>query len=35
MVDALQTLSIVFTAFIVASVNAFIVVYIMTRGDRK
>lgn len=34
MVDALQTLSIIFTAFIVASVNALIVVYIMTRGDR-
>jgi hypothetical protein len=35
MADAIQTLSIVFTAFIIASLNAFIVVWIMTRGDRK
>lgn len=34
MVDAIETLSIVFTAFIVASLNAFIVVWIMTRGDK-
>lgn len=35
MVDAIETLSIIFTAFIVASLNAFIVVWIMTRGDKK
>lgn len=34
MADAVQTLSIVFTAFIVASLNAFIVVWIMTRNDK-
>jgi hypothetical protein len=34
MVDAIQTLTIFFVAFIVASLNALIVVYIMTRGDR-
>ena len=35
MVDAVETLSIIFVAFIIASLNAFIVVWIMTRGDRK
>ena len=34
MVDAIQTLTIFFVAFIVASFNALIVVYIMTRRDR-
>lgn len=32
--DALQTLTIVFTAFIIASLNAFIIVWVMTRGDK-
>lgn len=34
MVDAIETLSIIFVAFIVASLNAFIVVWIMTRNDK-
>jgi hypothetical protein len=34
MVDALQTLTIFFVAFIVASFNALIIVYIVTRGDK-
>ena len=32
--DALQTLTIVFTAFIIASLNAFIIVWVMTKGDK-
>jgi hypothetical protein len=34
MIDAIQTLTIFFVAFIVASFNALIVVYIMTRWDK-
>jgi len=33
MVDAIQTLSITVSAFIIASFNALIVVWIMTRKD--
>ena len=34
MADAIQTLSIIVTAFIIASLNALIIVWVMTRNDK-